>query len=51
MYDTILLPKTQADIPCMHKTRNSPKTPCFRPVRDAGMHKKAVHCACVGHVI
>lgn len=51
MYDTILLPKTQAGIPCMHKTRNSPKTPCFRTVRAAGMHKKTVHCAGVGRVL
>lgn len=51
MYDTILLPKTQDGIPRPAKTRNSPKTPCFRPVRAAGMYKKAAHCACVGHVL
>lgn len=39
MYDTILLPKTQAGISCAAKTRKSAKTWRLSPCPDAGMHK------------
>lgn len=39
MYDTILLPKTQAGMPSAAKTRKSAKTRCFSLHPNAGMHK------------
>lgn len=39
MYDTIILPKTQAAMPAAPKTRNSAKTRRFSSQQDAGMHK------------
>lgn len=39
MYDTILFPKTQDDIPAPGKTGNSAKTASPARPRGAGMHK------------